>query len=87
MAHEKNQIFTLIMALYAGEDEHEVFRDLDVLYQRHPREVEFYIPQLCTYLFHFSQNRLERKNSEVGSAAAPAIQKEKSSPKLEEDDN
>ena len=44
VAHEKNQIFNLIMALYAGENEHEVFRDLDVLYQRHPREVEFYIP-------------------------------------------
>lgn len=72
MAHEKNQIFTLIMALYAGEDEHEVFRDLDILYQRHPREVEFYIPQLCTYLFHFSHARIERKNSDA--VAAPADQ-------------
>ena len=62
MSHEKNQIFTLILALYAGEDEQEVFRDLDILYQRHPREVEFYIPQLCTYLFHFSQNRLEKRS-------------------------
>ncbi len=47
----------MIVALYAGEDEAEVFRALDVLYQRHPREVEYYIPQLCTYLFHFSWAR------------------------------
>lgn len=32
ITHEKNQIFTLIMALYAGEDEQEIFRDLDILY-------------------------------------------------------
>lgn len=69
-AHEKNQIFTLIMALYAGEDESQIFTDLDHLYQRHPREVEFYIPQLCTYLFHFTnQNRIERKNSELAPVA------------------
>jgi hypothetical protein len=43
-AHEKNQIFTLIMALYAGEDENEIFGELDQLYEKHPREVEFYIP-------------------------------------------
>ena len=28
-AHEKNQIFTLIMALYAGEDQNEIFGELD----------------------------------------------------------
>jgi len=22
---------------------------------KYPREVEFYVPQLCTYLFHFTQ--------------------------------
>jgi hypothetical protein len=54
LADEKNQVFTVILALYAGEDEKEVFADLDNLYKKHPAEVEFYIPQLCTYLFHFS---------------------------------
>ena len=44
LADEKNQIFTVILALYAGEDEQEVFKDLNNLYQKHPKEVEFYIP-------------------------------------------
>ena len=42
--NEKNQIFNLILALYAGEEEAEVFRDLDLIYQKYPREFEFYIP-------------------------------------------
>jgi hypothetical protein len=37
-------VFNLILALYAGEDEDEVFKDLDLLYRKYPREVEFYIP-------------------------------------------
>lgn len=55
--NHKNQVFNLIMALYAGEDEIQVFQDLDLLYRKYPREVEFYIPQLCTYLFHFGQQQ------------------------------
>ena len=64
--NEKNQIFNLILALYAGEDENEIFRDLDVIYSKYPREFEFYIPQLCTYLFHFGiQKKDELQNNEV----------------------
>jgi hypothetical protein len=56
------------LALYAGEDEEEVFKDLDLIYQKYPREFEFYIPQLCTYLFHFESNednQEEEKKSEL----------------------
>lgn len=53
LKNERSQIFNMILALYAGEDEGEVFEALNGMYARHPREVEFYIPQLCTYLFHF----------------------------------
>jgi len=55
---EKNQVFNLILALYAGEDVQEVFEDLDGVYKRYPSELEFYIPQLCTYLFHFNQDEI-----------------------------
>jgi len=34
--NEKNQIFNLILALYAGENEQQIFRDLDLLYNKHP---------------------------------------------------
>ena len=57
-------MFTVILALYAGEDEKEVFADLNNLYKKHPSEVEFYIPQLCTYLFHFSQMRIDQQKSQ-----------------------
>jgi len=30
---------------------------------RHPAEVEFYVPQLCTYLFHFTTD--EKRESIV----------------------
>ena len=43
------------MALYAGEDQNEVFSQLNALVDRYPDEIEFYVPQLCTYLFHFSR--------------------------------
>ena len=59
--NEKNQIFNLILALYAGEDENEVFRDLDLIYSKYPRDFEFYIPQLCTYLFHFGMNEKQEE--------------------------
>ena len=36
LADEKNQVFTVILALYAGEDEQEVFTDLNNLYKKHP---------------------------------------------------
>ena len=43
------------MALYAGEDQNEIFAQLNALADRYPDEIEFYVPQLCTYLFHFSR--------------------------------
>ena len=42
------------MAMYAGEDHAQVFRELKIMADRYPVEVEFYVPQLCTYLFHFT---------------------------------
>lgn len=51
---ERNDVYNAILALYAGDDDHEVFEDLDALCEKFPLEVEFYIPQLCTYLFHFN---------------------------------
>ena len=51
----KSEIFNVIMALYAGEDQNEVFSQLNALADRYPDEIEFYVPQLCTYLFHFSR--------------------------------
>jgi hypothetical protein len=32
------------MALYAGDEEEEVFSELNALYERYPQEIEFYIP-------------------------------------------
>ena len=54
MPSERDYVFNAILALYAGDEEEEVFSELAMLYQRYPEEVEFYIPQLCTYLFHFN---------------------------------
>ena len=54
MGSERDEVFNTLMALYAGEDEDEVFSELNGLYERFPLEIEFYIPQLCTYLFHFN---------------------------------
>jgi hypothetical protein len=51
---EKSQVFNAILALYAGDDAEEVFSELAILYEKYPLEVEFYIPQLCTYLIHFN---------------------------------
>ena len=42
------------MALYAGEEHDRVFRELNIMADRYPAEVEFYVPQLCTYLFSFT---------------------------------
>jgi hypothetical protein len=42
------------LALYAGEDLDVVIEQLDSYADRNPDEVGFYIPQLCTYLFHVS---------------------------------
>ena len=61
----------MILALYAGEDEGEVFEALNAMYARHPREVEFYIPQLCTYLFHFSGQNAEDTNEAPFEQAQP----------------
>jgi hypothetical protein len=32
------------LALYADEDENEIFNELDRIYKYNPAEVEFYIP-------------------------------------------
>lgn len=57
------------MALYAEEDEEQVYRNLDLMQQKYPSEFEFYIPQLCTYLFHFEggADEEEEKALEIGS--------------------
>ena len=60
--NEKNRIFNLILALYAGEDEEAIFVELAKIYEKYPREVEFYIPQLCTYLFHFDSPAQSEKS-------------------------
>mgnify|MGYP006889522631 CR=1 FL=1 len=52
----KEDIFRAILALYAGED--LVFHQLRSLAERFPAQVEFYVPQLCTYLFHFDDEVL-----------------------------
>lgn len=51
---EKDTIFNALLALYAGEDLDLVIEQLDSFADRFPEEVGFYIPQLCTYLFHVS---------------------------------
>ena len=53
---DKESIFNAIMALYAGEDLDIVIEQLDSYADKNPEEVGFYIPQLCTYLFHVSLN-------------------------------
>ena len=50
----RDLVFSVVMALYAGEENDYVFEQLDELVEKYPLEVQFYIPQLCTYLFHFS---------------------------------
>jgi hypothetical protein len=42
--NEQNYVFNLILALYADEDQKEVFQELDKVYEYNPGEVEFYIP-------------------------------------------
>jgi len=37
-------MFNLILALYAGENEEMIFKDLDLLYEKYPADLEFYIP-------------------------------------------
>jgi hypothetical protein len=41
---ERDQVFNALLALYAGDDEEEVFSELNGLYERYPQEIEFYIP-------------------------------------------
>ena len=41
---ERDQVFNTLLALYAGDDEEEVFSELNGLYERYPQEIEFYIP-------------------------------------------
>ena len=50
---ERDLVFNAILALYAGDDEEEVFSELARYYEKYPDEIDFYVPQLCTYLFHF----------------------------------
>lgn len=51
------------MALYAGEDLDIVIEQLGSFADRNPDEVDFYIPQLCTFLFHVSQQDSREDNS------------------------
>lgn len=44
LGSERDQVFTALLALYAGEDEEEVFSELNSLYEKAPQEIEFYIP-------------------------------------------
>lgn len=62
---EKDDVFNAILALYAGDEEHEVFSELNMLYEQYPSEVEFYIPQLCTYLFNFEDSIAQQKGSAI----------------------
>ena len=41
---ERDDVFNTILAMYAGDEEEEVFSELNGLYERYPSEVEFYIP-------------------------------------------
>ena len=72
----KNQMFNLILALYAGENEEMIFKDLDLLYEKYPADLEFYIPQLCTYLFHFSNRDDNQNGNQVASDDLKAISEE-----------
>lgn len=57
-SNDKDQVFNAILALYAGEDLDIVIEQLDSFADQYPDEVGFYIPQLCTYLFHVSTGDL-----------------------------
>ena len=63
----RDQVFNTLLALYAGDDEDEVFSELARLYEKHPDEFEFYVPQLCTYLFHF--NNYQPRGSAIHPSA------------------
>ena len=54
LLNERDNIFNSILALYAGEDLDVIFEQLETYADRYPEEIDFYIPQLCTYLFHVS---------------------------------
>ena len=41
---ERDDVFNTILAMYSGDEEEEVFSELNGLYERYPSEVEFYIP-------------------------------------------
>jgi hypothetical protein len=41
---ERDDVFSAILALYAGDEEEEVFSELARLYERFPEEIEFYVP-------------------------------------------
>jgi hypothetical protein len=46
-------VFSLLLALYSGAGEQDsalIVRDLNTMLRRDPEAVEFYLPQLCTYL-------------------------------------
>ena len=44
MHSERDDVFNAILALYAGDDEDDVFTELAGLYEKYPSEIEFYIP-------------------------------------------
>ncbi len=41
---ERDEVFNAILALYAGDDEEEVFSELARFYEKYPAEIEFYVP-------------------------------------------
>jgi hypothetical protein len=41
---KRRMVFNTILALYAGEDEEEALAELDHLFEKCPKEIEFYIP-------------------------------------------
>jgi hypothetical protein len=78
--NEKDNIFNAIMALYAGEDLDIVIEQLDSFADRNPDEVGFYIPQLCTYLFHVSNSdeNIESHIDETQPAITPMTETDSS---------
>ena len=44
MHSERDDVFNALLALYAGDEEDEIFSELNQLYESYPEEVEFYIP-------------------------------------------
>ncbi len=42
--NQRDEVFNAILALYAGDEEEEVFSELARFYEKYPDEVQFYVP-------------------------------------------